>query len=199
MPPLARHQRTPFPASKRQLSVSIRCTRDTHFSAKIIEFPEKRCRLCLQRITQLNKDKFFGSHESLTRDEDQQKASSNRSFGFVFAGFFGLLGTLSLYEHGPRWPLWLSLAALFALLGWLCPVVLGPLNRAWMKLGLLLYTVISPVALAILFYLCLAPIGFLMRLSGKDPLRRRMEPNAKSYWILREPPGPSSDSLKNQF
>lgn len=152
-----------------------------------------------QRADVLIKDKFFGSHELRARDEEQVKTSSNRSFGFVFAGFFTVLGALSLYEHGPRWPLWLTLAAVFFLTGWLLPAVLAPLNFAWTKLGLLLYTVISPIALGILFYLCLTLVGFLMRLSGKDPLRLRFAPNEKSYWIVRAPPGPSPESLKNQF
>ena len=68
---------------------------------------------------------------------------------------------------------------------------LAPLNRLWAKFGLLLHHVISPVFLGILFYVCITPIGFLMRLTGKDPMRRRFEPEAKSYWIVREPPGPA--------
>jgi hypothetical protein len=34
---------------------------------------------------------------------------------------------------------------------------------------------------------------------GKDFLRRKYDPSAASYWIVREPPGPSTDSFKNQF
>jgi hypothetical protein len=38
-----------------------------------------------------------------------------------------------------------------------------------------------------------------MRLFGKDPLRLRFDPAAGSYWIKRDPPGPTADSLNNQF
>jgi hypothetical protein len=58
---------------------------------------------------------------------------------------------------------------------------------------------ISPLVLAVLFYGCVTPIGFLMRLAGNDPMRRKLEPAAKSYWITREPPGPSAETFKNQF
>ena len=50
-----------------------------------------------------------------------------------------------------------------------------------------------------LFYGCIAPVGFLMRLSGKDPLRLKYEPDAESYWIMRTPPGPAPQSFKDQF
>jgi hypothetical protein len=69
----------------------------------------------------------------------------------------------------------------------------------WTKFGLALHAVVSPVMLGLIFYLCIAPIGFLMRLSGKDPLRLRYEPDADSYWIKRNPPGPRPDSFQNQF
>jgi len=53
--------------------------------------------------------------------------------------------------------------------------------------------------LGIVYYGCVTPVGWLMRLSGKDPLRLRFEPERKSYWETRQPPGPPPDSLMNQF
>jgi hypothetical protein len=66
-------------------------------------------------------------------------------------------------------------------------------------LGLLMAKVVSPIALGILFYLVFMPVGLVMRLSGKDPLRLKFDPAAKSYWIDREPPGPPPNSMTNQF
>jgi hypothetical protein len=63
----------------------------------------------------------------------------------------------------------------------------------------LLHSIVSPVALAILFYGVVMPTGLLMRLLGKDPLRLRLDSRAASYWIERTPPGPDAESLKNQF
>jgi len=88
---------------------------------------------------------------------------------------------------------------MFALVAFLHPSLLAPLNRLWAKLGLILFAVVSPVTLAIVYYGCITPIGWLMRLTGKDPLRLRFEPEAKSYWVSRQPPGPAPDSLMNQF
>jgi len=144
------------------------------------------------------KDKYFGAHEFQAREE-VTKISSERSFGLVFAGFFALLAALSLYHGGARWQYWFPLAAIFAVLAYAAPWVLAPLNRLWARLGHLLHTVVSPLFLGVVFYLCITPIGFLMRLTGKDPMRRIFEPEAKSYWIVRAPAGPSPETFKNQF
>jgi hypothetical protein len=143
-------------------------------------------------------DKYFGSHELQGREETI-KSSSDRGFGYVFAGVCALVAALSRYHDGRHWAWWLVAAVLFALTGWLIPHWLRPLNRLWTKLGLLLAMVISPLVLAMLFYVCVTPIGWLMRLAGKDPLRLQYEPLAQTYWIRRDPPGPAPDTLKNQF
>jgi hypothetical protein len=144
------------------------------------------------------KDRFFGAHEFPAREETV-KLPSERSFGLVFAGFFLLLGVLSLWRAGNSWQLWWPLAALFALAAYAAPRLLAPLNRLWAAFGRLLHAIVSPVILAILFYACITPIGVLMRLAGRDPLRRKFEPAAKSYWIAREPPGPTPETFRHQF
>ena len=143
-------------------------------------------------------DKFFGSHEIQAREE-VVKSSSDRAFGYVFAAFCALVAALSWYHEGKHWPWWFGAAGLFALVALVRPGLLAPLNLLWTKLGVLLAAVVSPVVLGLVFYLCVTPIGWLMRLMGKDPLRLRLEPEAETYWIRREPPGPAPDSLKNQF
>ena len=143
-------------------------------------------------------DKYFGSHEIQARNE-ATKSSSDRAFGCVFAAFFALIAVLSLASGGSHWPWWLALAVLFALIVLVRPAMLAPLNRLWTRVGIFLGAIISPIVLAIVFFLFISPIGWLMRLTGKDPLRLRFEPDADSYWIRREPPGPAPDSLNNQF
>lgn len=41
--------------------------------------------------------------------------------------------------------------------------------------------------------------GLMRRALGKDPLGLKRDPNAESYWIPREPPGPDRESMSNQF
>jgi hypothetical protein len=90
-------------------------------------------------------------------------------------------------------------AAVFAVLALLWTAALAPLNKLWTKLGILLYRIVSPVVMALLFYVTVTPIALLMRVLGKDPLRLRRAPDAASYWIDRTPPGPAPESMKNQF
>jgi hypothetical protein len=145
------------------------------------------------------RDKNFGSHEMFVR-EDVSKTSSNKNFGLVFAGFFALLALSSYYfGHSGRWPYWLGLSIVFAIVAYAAPQILAPLNRWWTKLGLLLHAIVSPVILGFIFFCCIVPIGFLMRQFANDPLRRRFEPEARSYWLVREPPGPAPESFKRQY
>ena len=137
-------------------------------------------------------------HEDLTRDKHVE-GSSDRSFGLVIAGVFLVISASPLFHGGtPRW--WASgLAVVFALFAVVKPALFAGLNRLWTKFGALLSNAVSPIVLAVLFYCVLTPVGALMRLTGNDPLRMKRDAGVKTYWILREPPGPPPDSMTNQF
>lgn len=128
------------------------------------------------------------SHESLEREE-LVKLPSNRSFGLVFAGVFVVIGLLPLLgRHGVL--VWaLVTGAAFAFVAFAMPGVLTPLNRLWLKFGLLLHRIVSPIVLGFLFFIVITPMGVAMRMLGKDPLRLRLDRNTKTYWIERVPPG----------
>ena len=138
------------------------------------------------------------AHEDLSR-EQHVEGSSDRSFGFVFAGVFAIIACWPLFFGAEvRW--WaLGIAAVFSAIAVWKPELLAGFNRQWIKLGLLLGKIVSPIALGILFYGVVTPIGLVMRLTGKDPLRMKLDSAAKSYWIARRPPGPPPDSMTNQF
>jgi hypothetical protein len=137
-------------------------------------------------------------HEDFSRTE-HVKAGSDRSFGLVFAGFFALMSALSWWRGHWAWHWALPVAAAFLVISYTYPKVLAPLNLLWMKFGLLLHKVVTPVILGLLFFVTITPIGLLARACGKDFLRLRLDRSAKSYWIEREPPGPPPQSMKNQF
>jgi hypothetical protein len=100
--------------------------------------------------------------------------------------------------EAPRWWLLAVVAALVAVSLWV-PRILRPLNRIWLKIGLLLNKVVSPIVLGIVFFGVLTPLGAVLRMRGKDPLRLRFEKDAPSYWIMRQPPGPAPRSMTRQF
>jgi hypothetical protein len=138
------------------------------------------------------------AHEDFSRKHDS-RGSSDRSFGIVFAVFFTLFGLWRLRLHQPvRW--WaLGLAGALLIVALVQPVWLRPLNRAWTKLGLLMGAVVSPLVTGLLYLLVVTPTGLLFRLFKKDPLRLDREAGSPSYWIERRPPGPSPETMRNQF
>src|SRR5258708_1552892 len=103
------------------------------------------------------------THEDFSRQEEI-RPSSERSFGLVIAILFLIVTFWPLIRAEPiRW--WaLAVAAVFAALALLWAAVLTPLNKAWTKFGILLYRTVSPVVMAILFYVTVTPIALLMRL-----------------------------------
>src|SRR5262245_14520819 len=138
------------------------------------------------------------THESFSRDENVV-AGSDRSFGIVMAAAFAILALLNGLHGGRLW-LWMGgLAGLFLAAALLYPAVLNPLNRLWLKFGLLLHKVVNPILMAFVFFGTVLPIGLVMRALGKDPLRLKRQPDANSYWIERRPPGPAPKSMKDQF
>lgn len=140
----------------------------------------------------------MSTHESFRRDEPV-KGSSDRSFGIVFAVVFVAIACWPLL-HGGALRTWALIVAVgFALAAFLRPSILAPLNRRWTRFGLLLHRIVNPLVMAILFFGVITPAALVMRLLGKDPLRRRLDAKAESYWIERQPPGPAADTMRNQF
>lgn len=124
---------------------------------------------------------------------------TERAFGLTFAAVFLLLSGLGWWRESGYAPYGLALSGAFLILGLLAPQLLKPFNLLWFRFGLLLHAVTSPVILGILFYFTITPVGWLMRLFGKRPLKLDYDKSLQSYWIRRDPPGPAPDSLKNQF
>ena len=138
------------------------------------------------------------SHERLV-SEDEVRGSSDRAFGLVFAAVFAIVGLWPLMGGGPLRIWALGVAAAFLAAAALRPKFLAPLNRIWTVIGLFLHRIANFVILSLLFYLVITPTGLMLRLFGKDPLRLRFEPGARSYWIERQPPVPAPETIKRQF
>jgi hypothetical protein len=126
-------------------------------------------------------------HESYDR-EHAVEGSSARKFGLVFAVVFALVGVWPALHHRPLRIWGLGISAVFLLLAIAVPNVLQPLNAAWMRFGLLLSKVTNPIVTAL-----------ILKLTGKDSLHLKADPAASSYWIVRHPPGPAPETLKDQF
>jgi hypothetical protein len=108
---------------------------------------------------------------------------AEREFGLIVGIIFSLLGGLWLYlgKLGFIAQGKLILGVTLVLTGLVVPRALVLPRRGWMALAEFLFSIISKVALALLYFLVFAPFGFIMRLRGWDPLLRRSA-SARSYW-----------------
>jgi hypothetical protein len=124
-----------------------------------------------------------------------KKKNSNRSFGILF---FVVFLTISLWpllkENDLRiWSFIISI--LFLILSILNSKILSPIKRVWIRFGELLGKIISPIVLAVVFFIVVTPIGLFMKILRKDLLNIKFTKD-KSYWIKRDKDlGP----MKNQF
>jgi len=138
-------------------------------------------------------------HPPLKAGFAEPKMGSERNFGLVFAAVFALLA-LSPLMRGNEMRVWpLPVAAAFLAAAVLLPGALAPLNQLWFRFGLALGKFVTPLVMAVLFFVTVTPVGVLMRIAGRDPLRLRWQPAAKSYWLERSPAGPAPETLKDQF
>jgi len=126
----------------------------------------------------------------------ETKLPSNKKFGYFFTSIFALVSVYFFIGSILGWSI------LFAFTGVILFVItfvkadlLLPLNKLWMRFGLLLGKIISPLVFGMIFFLIFAPVAFLMRMSRRDELRLKFK-NKTSHWILRSE---QKGSFKNQF
>mgnify|MGYP005675757525 FL=1 len=123
---------------------------------------------------------------------------SNKKFGYFFTlvfmiitGYFFANKSLNLaYIFG-------TISAIFFIITILKADLLLFLNILWIRFGLLLGMIISPLVLGILFFVLFTPMAMLMKLYGRDELRLKFKKKI-TYWILRDNQI-MPDSFKNQF
>ena len=132
-----------------------------------------------------------------------QSPRALRSFGLVVGGVFLAIAAALAWRNG--WALsglaWVLIGVGGALVGGgaLMPAALRPVHRVWMGLAFALGFVMTRVILTLTFALVFVPVGAVLRAMGKDLLRRRLDPEAESYWIPRDDGGPDREGLERYF
>ena len=129
---------------------------------------------------------------------NQVKLPSNRKFGFFFTAVFLIASFYSYYVNSELIFYTLStIGGIFLIVTIINADTLLPLNKLWMKFGILLGMIISPIIMGIIFFGIFTPIAILMRLTGRDELRLRFI-RKKSHWIHRRKIK-EFDTFKKQF
>tara|TARA_B100001996_G_scaffold230383_1_gene177664 strand:+ start:154 stop:552 length:399 start_codon:yes stop_codon:yes gene_type:complete len=126
-----------------------------------------------------------------------EKISSNRSFGLLFFIVFIIVAFWSFRGNMDQIKFWsIVLSVIFLILGLINSKLLTPLNKSWHYLGIFLGMIVSPIVMGVIYFLVVSPIGFVMRVLGKDLLRLKSNKNIKSYWINKDK---LKSTMKNQF
>lgn len=81
------------------------------------------------------------------------------------------------------WLIILAVLALFALLAVFQPRLFRGFYRISVRVGFWLSQLVARVVLTLLFFVVLAPLGFVFRLLGKDALRLKPSRDATTYWV----------------
>jgi len=109
-------------------------------------------------------------------------AAEGRKFGLVVGGAFLVISGILLWrEHGIPSGVAAALGGSLVLGGLIAPTKMGPIERAWMKLALLISKVTTPILMGVIFFLVLTPAGLIARLFGHRPLHH----GGTSSWVPR--------------
>jgi hypothetical protein len=121
--------------------------------------------------------------------------SEVRAFGGVLmAGFLGIglaLWLLGRWKNGrwDEWPWWLGASGVaLGAVCWALPQIGRPIYVVWHAVGAIVSFCVTTVLLVAVFYLVITPIGLALRALGRDPLERKWDRDAKTYWRDAEKP-----------
>lgn len=122
-----------------------------------------------------------------------------RSFGLSTGAIVGVLfGGLIPWLWGLSYPLWpWVILAVMGMLALIAPKSLRPVYRLWMRIGLLISKVTTPIIIGIIFAFIIIPVGLVMRIFGWDPLDRQFDANIETY--RKEPDSQSTGALERPY
>ena len=121
---------------------------------------------------------------------------SEKSFGLVFSFVFLIIAIYPLTVSSSINFFALMISLIFLVSAILFPKILVLPNKLWFKFGLFLGSIIAPFFMILVYITTVLPIGLIMRILGKDILKKDIDASIKSYWVERKIP---IKSMKNQF
>ena len=119
----------------------------------------------------------------------------NKSFGILFFIIFFIYGIWPIFNSNSIRIWSLVIAVVFFILVLFNSKLLVPLNSIWLKFGELLGKIVSPIAMAFVYFIVITPIAIIIRLLGKDLLNVKFNTRS-SYWTSRDE---NIGSMKKQF
>ena len=122
------------------------------------------------------------------------KSKNNITFGILFFLFFLFIGLYPLISNEPIRIWSIILSSVFLIITIFKPNLFTFLNKLWIKFGILLGKIISPIIMGLVFFFVVTPIGIFVKILKKDVMG--LKRGGSSYWITRED---KIQSMKKQF
>lgn len=142
---------------------------------------------------------IYRLYETSNMNHNLTDLPSNKKFGFFFTAIFFISAIYFFYQGKEAVYLFLGfIGFIFFLITIIKDSLLLSLNKLWMRFGVILGMIVSPIVLAILFFIIFTPIAIGMRIFRRDELRLRSR-NTESYWKLRDQVNLAATSFKQQF
>jgi hypothetical protein len=122
----------------------------------------------------------------------------------IFAGlqwvFFGIIAWSVWWRHeAPTMAaIIVVVSTLLAIVGFSAPQFIRPVYVGWMVAVFPIGWTVSHAVLATVYFLVFTPIGWMLRLSGRDPLERHWDRAAITYWKPRGTP-PDAERYFRQY
>ena len=124
------------------------------------------------------------------------KSSSSRSFGILFSIVFLIIYTYLFFLYEINLPFLVVISLLLCATAFLYPNILDYPNKIWLKFGLLIGSIISPLVMIIIYIISILPMSLYFKIFKKDLLNIKIDKEIDSYWVRRKKP---LGSLRNQF
>ncbi len=128
------------------------------------------------------------------KQEIKIKKKNNITFGILFFIFFLIIGLYPLKSDETIRVWFVVLSLVFLIITIIRPNLFTFLNKLWIKFGILLGKIISPLVMGLVFFIVVTPVGMLVRILKKDTMG--LKRGASSYWINKED---KIQSMKKQF
>ena len=122
-----------------------------------------------------------------------------RKFGLVMAAAFAILACLRWWIKSDLPEILFGISAVFFVFGVVLPMALGPVFRVWMKFAEVLNWVMTRILLTVVFFAAITPAAILYRLISGDPLKRKWESEATTYWEAPDDQPDDLEAYRNQF
>ena len=125
--------------------------------------------------------------------KDKIKTDSElKEFSQVMALAGLIFGGIMLWKGNGYCNFLFMLALFFLVFGVYAPKALRPVEKYWMKFAEKLSVVMTALIVSLTFIVAVTPLGFLLKLIGKELMPKTPDKALDSYWIPVPEDGPAS-------